>query len=65
MIAIIEAWKGGAERRKELQEIVQLLNSEIDQTESKRSVIQALCAYLEQEKELRSTVIQLKQTLLS
>lgn len=65
VIAIIEAWKGGAERRKELQEIVQLLNSEIDQTESKRSVIQALCAYLEQEKELRSTVIQLKQTLLS
>ncbi|WP_337033883.1 TetR family transcriptional regulator [Paenibacillus illinoisensis] len=65
VIAIIEAWKGGAERRKELQEIVQLLKSEIDQTESKRSVIQALCAYLEQEKELRSTVIQLKQTLLS
>lgn len=65
VIAMIEAWKGGAERRKELQEIVQLLNSEIDQTESKRSVIQALCAYLEQEKELRSTVIQLKQTLLS
>lgn len=65
VIAIIDVWKGGAERRKELQEIFQLLNSEIAQTNPKRSVIQALCAYLEQEKELRSSVIQLKQTVLS
>lgn len=40
-------------------------HSEIAQTNPKRSVIQALCAYLEQEKELRISVIQLKQTVLS
>lgn len=62
--ALLEAWPGGLARRRELQEIVQLLGTEISQTQPKRSLIQALCAYLEQEQELRSPVIQLKQIVL-
>ncbi|WP_068617854.1 TetR/AcrR family transcriptional regulator [Paenibacillus tuaregi] len=62
--ALLEAWPGGLARRRELQEIVQLLEKEISQTQPKRSLIQALCAYLEQEQELRSPVIQLKQIVL-
>lgn len=62
--ALLEAWPGGLVRRRELQEIVQLLGTEISQTQPKRSLIQALCAYLEQEQELRSPVIQLKQIVL-
>jgi AcrR family transcriptional regulator len=64
VVALLEAWPGGTARRKELQEIVQLLEAEIFQTQPKRSLIQALCAYLEQERELRSLVIQLKQIAL-
>ncbi|QSF42824.1 TetR/AcrR family transcriptional regulator [Paenibacillus tianjinensis] len=62
--ALLEAWPSGLARRRELQEIVQLLGTEISQTQPKRSLIQALCAYLEQEQELRSPVIQLKQLVL-
>lgn len=62
--ALLEAWPGGLARQKELQEIAQLLGAEIAQTQPKRSLIQALCAYLEQEQELRSSVIQLKQIVL-
>ncbi|WP_426451540.1 TetR/AcrR family transcriptional regulator [Paenibacillus sp. S-38] len=62
--ALLEVWPGGTARRKELQEIVQLLGAEITQAQPRRSLIQALCAYLEQEQELRSPVIQLKQIVL-
>lgn len=62
--SLLEAWPSGLDRRMELQEIVQLLGTEISQTQPKRSLIQALCAYLEQEQELRSPVIQLKQIVL-
>ncbi|WP_438445130.1 TetR/AcrR family transcriptional regulator [Gorillibacterium sp. sgz5001074] len=62
--ALLEAWPGGLARRRELQEIAQVLGTEISQTPPKRSLIQALCAYLEQEQELRSPVIQLKQMVL-
>ena len=64
VIALLEAWAGGLARRKELQEIVQLLGTEISQAQPKKSLIQALCAYLEQEQVLRSPVIQLKQIVL-
>ena len=63
--ALVETWSGGIARRGELQEIVQLLGMEISQIQPKRSLIQALCAYLEQEQELRSPVIQLKQIVLA
>ncbi|MCZ8524050.1 MULTISPECIES: TetR/AcrR family transcriptional regulator [Paenibacillus] len=62
--ALLEAWPGGTARRKELQEIAQLLGAEITQDRPRRPLIQALCAYLEQERELRSPVIQLKQIVL-
>ncbi|MDR9855575.1 TetR/AcrR family transcriptional regulator [Paenibacillus sp. VCA1] len=64
IVAQINTWPSGSARRKELQEIIQLLGEEILKAEPKRSLIQALCAYLEQERELRSTVIQLKQITL-
>jgi len=62
--ALVEVGSGGIARRKELQEIVQLLGAEIALTQPKRPLIQALCAYLEQEQDLRSPVIQLKQIVL-
>jgi len=62
--ALVEFGSYGIARQKELQEIVQLLGAEIALTQPKRPLIQALCAYLEQEQELRSPVIQLKQIVL-
>ena len=62
--ALLEAWPGGVARRKELQEIVQLLKTELTQNPPKRSLVLALCTYLEQEHELKSLVIQLKQIVL-
>lgn len=62
--ALLETWPGGTARRKELQEIVQLLGAEMTQAQPRKSLIQALCAYLEQEQELRSSVIQFKQIVL-
>ncbi|WP_164779463.1 TetR/AcrR family transcriptional regulator [Paenibacillus kobensis] len=64
LTTLLEAWPGGTARRKELQEIAQLLGAEITQAQPRRPLIQALCAYLEQEQELRSLVIQLKQIVL-
>lgn len=64
VMARIESWSGGMSRKQELQEIVQLLETEISQVPIKRSLIQALCGYLEHEQELRSAVIQLKQMVL-
>ncbi|MFC4102671.1 TetR/AcrR family transcriptional regulator [Paenibacillus xanthanilyticus] len=62
--ARLEVWPGGTARRKELQEIARLLGEEIAQAQPRRPLIQALCAYLEQEQELRSLVIQLRQIVL-
>ncbi|WP_334072639.1 TetR/AcrR family transcriptional regulator [Paenibacillus sp. A14] len=64
VVALVENWPGGSARRRELQEIVQLLGEEFSQTQPRRSLIQALCDYLEQEQELRSPVIQWKQIVL-
>lgn len=64
LAARLETWTGGAARRKELQEIVQLLGEEIAHPLPKKPLIQALCAYLEQEQELKSPVVQLKQIVL-
>ncbi|WP_334077854.1 TetR/AcrR family transcriptional regulator [Paenibacillus sanfengchensis] len=64
VVALVENWPGGSARRRELQEIVQLLGEEFSQTQPRRSLIQALCDYLEQEQELRSPVIQWKQIAL-
>ncbi len=64
VMARIEAWSGGLARKQELQEIVRLLETEISQSQPKKSLIQALCGYLEHEQELRSAVIQLKQMLM-
>ncbi|AHV95369.1 TetR/AcrR family transcriptional regulator [Paenibacillus sabinae] len=63
--AALEVWPNGSARRKDLQEVVHLLGAEIAQPQLKRPLIQALCAFLEQEQELKSLVIQLKQIVLS
>ncbi|MFK7693123.1 TetR/AcrR family transcriptional regulator [Paenibacillus sp. HJGM_3] len=64
VVALLKSWPGGTARRNELQEIAQMLGAEITQAQPRKPLIQALCAYLEQEQELRSPVIQLKQIVL-
>lgn len=61
---LINEIPSGNSSRQELQEILNLVREEISKKEPKGPLIQALLAYLEKEKELKSLVIQLKNVIM-